>query len=241
MTRSTPIPTPVRRGRPRRRSWLAAFALVGALAAGGPTGCGYNRIQQLDEQASQAQRQIEVQLKRRADLIPNLVATVKGFAAQETAILTRVADAQRGLTGALGRPGGANPQELAQANDRLTQSLVPVFTLVTSYPQLQSNQQFLQLQDELTGTENRIAVSRTDYNNSVREYNTLIRTFPTAVTAKATGAKTREYFEITNAGDREVPTVDFGGGAAPAGGGAAGAPAATVPPSGAAAPPPARQ
>jgi len=118
---------------------------------------------------------------------------------------------------------------------------VPVFTLVTSYPQLQSNQQFLQLQDELTGTENRIAVSRTDYNNSVREYNTLIRTFPTAVTAKATGAKTREYFEITNAGDRAVPTVDFGGGAAPAGGGAAGAPAATVPPSGAAAPPPARQ
>jgi hypothetical protein len=106
MTRSTPSPTPVRPGRPRRRSWLAAFALVGALAAGGPTGCGYNRIQQLDEQASQAQRQIEVQLKRRADLIPNLVATVKGFAAQETAILTRVADAQRGLTGALGARAG---------------------------------------------------------------------------------------------------------------------------------------
>jgi len=237
MTRTHTAFTPARPRRPGR-SLFAALLLAGALAAGGPTGCGYNRIQQLDEQASQAQRQIEVQLKRRADLIPNLVATVKGFAGQETAILTRVADAQRGLTGALGRPGGANPQELAQANDNLSRALVPVFTLVTSYPQLQSNQQFLQLQDELTGTENRIAVSRTDYNSAVREYNTLIRTFPTAVTARATGAKPREYFEITNAGDREVPRVDFGGGAA-------GAPAGAAPaaPAGAAtpAPPPARQ
>ncbi len=234
MTRTHTAPAPVRLGR-ARRTLLSALLLAGALAAGGPTGCGYNRIQQLDEQASQSQRQIEVQLKRRADLIPNLVATVKGFAAQETAVLTRVADAQRGLTGALGRPGGASPQELAQANDNLSRALVPVFTLVTSYPQLQSNQQFLQLQDELTGTENRIAVARTDYNNAVREYNTLIRTFPSAVTAKATGAKPRDYFEITNAGDREAPKVDFGGGAA--------APAAPAAPaaSGAAAPPPARQ
>ena len=218
MIRTHTVPVPARPRRPGR-SLFAAFLLAGALAAGGPTGCGYNRIQQLDEQASQAQRQIEVQLKRRADLIPNLVATVQGFAQQEQAILTRVAEAQRGLTGALGRPGGANPQELAQANDNLSRALVPVFTLVTSYPQLQSNQQFLQLQDELTGTENRIAVSRTDYNNSVREYNTLIRTFPTAVTARVTGAKPREYFEITNAGDREVPRVSFpaaGGAPAPA-------------------------
>jgi LemA protein len=236
MTATRPASAPARPARLRRR-FAAALLLVGALAAGGPAGCGYNRIQQLDEQASQAQRQIEVQLKRRADLIPNLVATVKGFAAQETAILTRVADAQRGLTGALGRPGGANPQELAQANDNLSRSLVPVFTLVQSYPQLQSNQQFLQLQDELTGTENRIAVSRTDYNSAVREYNTVIRTFPSAVTAKATGAKPREYFEITNAGDREAPKVDFGG-TAPAAPSAAPAPAAAP---GAAAPPPARQ
>jgi LemA protein len=209
-----------------------ALALGLVLAAGGPTGCGYNKIQQLDEQASQSQRQIEVQLQRRADLIPNLVATVKGFAAQEQAILTRVADAQRGLTGALGRPGGANPQELAQANENLTRSLVPVFTLVQSYPQLQSNQQFLQLQDELTGTENRIAVARTDYNNAVREYNTLIRTFPTAVTAKASGAKTREYFEVSNPAAREVPRVDFGGapGAAPSAAAPAGAAAPTTGP-----------
>jgi LemA protein len=192
----------------RRTLRLRWLPVVAALAMGA-TGCGYNRIQQLDEQAAQAKQQIEVQLQRRADLIPNLVATVKGYAQQEEAIFTRVAEAQRGLVGALGRPGGTDAAELAQANDNLSRALVPMITLVQAYPQLQSNQQFLRLQDELTGTENRVAVSRTDYNNAVREYNTLIRTFPTAVTAKATGAKARTYFEVTNAGAREAPTVDF--------------------------------
>jgi LemA protein len=214
----------------RRRwySWLTTTVLAAGLAFG-PAGCGYNRIQTLDEQAAQAKQQIEVQLQRRADLIPNLVATVRGYAQQEERIFTRIADAQRGLTGALARPGGGDPQELANANDNLTRALVPMLTLVQAYPQLQSNQQFMRLQDELTGTENRIAVARTDYNGAVREYNTLIRTFPTTLTAKATGAQPRAYFEVTNPGAREAPRVDFstpgagGGGtaapAAPAGGG----------------------
>jgi LemA protein len=203
---------------------LTRRALIGALAAGlalGTSGCGYNRIQTLDEQAAQAKQQIEVQLQRRADLIPNLVSTVRGYAQQEETIFTRVAEAQRGLTGALARPGGGDPQELAAANENLSRALVPMLTLVTSYPQLQSNQQFIRLQDELTGTENRIATSRTDYNTAVREYNTLIRTFPTALTARVTGAQQRQYFEVTNAANREAPTVDFsrpgaGGAAAPA-------------------------
>jgi LemA protein len=201
-----------------RRRWttIAATALLAAAVSAG-TGCGYNRIQTLDEQAATAKQQIEVQLQRRADLIPNLVATVKGFAAQEETIFTRVADAQRGLVGALGRPGGADPQELANSNDALTRALVPMLTLVQAYPQLQSNQQFMRLQDELTGTENRVAVARTDYNNAVREYNTLIRTFPSAVTAKVTGAKPRAYFEVTTPGAREAPTVDFSKPGAPAG------------------------
>jgi LemA protein len=211
------------RDRMTRRS-LIRRALTGVLAATlalSTSGCGYNRIQTLDEQAATAKQQIEVQLQRRADLIPNLVATVKGYAQQEETIFTRVAEAQRGLTGALARPGGGDPQELANANDNLSRAITPMLTLVTSYPQLQSNQQFLRLQDELTGTENRIATSRTDYNGAVREYNTLIRTFPTALTAKATGAKQRTYFEVTNAGAREAPAVDFSrpgaaGGAAPA-------------------------
>ncbi len=201
-----------------RRRWTTIAAA--ALLTWGTAGCGYNRIQTLDEQAAQAKQQIDVQLQRRADLIPNLVATVKGYATQEEVIFTRVAEAQRGLTGALARPGGGDPQELANANDNLSRALMPMLALVTSYPQLQSNQQFLRLQDELTGTENRIAVSRTDYNNAVREYNTLIRTFPTAVTAKATGAKPRVYFEVTNPGAREAPTVDFSRPATPPAGGA---------------------
>lgn len=191
---------------------LAVYAgLAGGLALGGPTGCGYNAIQSEDEQAAQAKRQIEVQLQRRADLIPNLVSTVKGYAKQEETIFTRVAEAQRGLTGALARPGGSGAGELAQANENLTRALTPLLTLVQAYPQLQSNQQFLRLQDELTGTENRIAVARTDYNNAVQTYNTTIRTFPTAITARVTGAKPREYFQVANPADLAVPKVDFSG------------------------------
>jgi LemA protein len=157
-----------------------------------------------------------VQLQRRADLIPNLVNTVKGYAQQEQTIFTRVADATRGLTGSI---AGHDPQQMANANDNLTRALVPMLTLVQAYPQLQSNQEFMRLQDELTGTENRIAVARTDYNTAVREYNTLIRTFPTALTAKATGAKPRQYFEVTNPAAREAPKVDFStpGAASPSG------------------------
>ncbi|GJG88134.1 LemA family protein [Gemmatimonadetes bacterium T265] len=201
--------------------------LVGVLAAGGPTGCGYNSIQSQDEQAAQAKRQIEVQLQRRADLIPNLVATVKGYAKQEETIFTRVADAQRGLTGALARPGGSSAGELAQANDNLSRALVPMLTLVQAYPDLKSNQQFLRLQDELTGTENRIAVARTDYNGAVQTYNTTIRTFPTAITAKVTGAKPREYFQVTDPAALSAPKVDFGAGAP---GAAPSAPAAAATP-----------
>jgi len=198
---------------------------VAALLLGG-TGCGYNRIQQLDEQINTAKGNIEAQLQRRADLIPNLVSTVKGYAQQEQIIFTRVADAQRGLTGAIGTH---DPAQMAQANDNLTRALVPMLTLVQAYPKLQSDQLFLKLQDELT--ENRIAVSRTDYNGAVKEYNTLIRTFPTAMTAKVTGAKPRTYFEATNPAAREAPTVDFSQPAAPAANAApAPAPAPAPPP-----------
>lgn len=220
----SPIRKPRFRAQPR--SVAQAVVLVGLLTAGGPTGCGYNSIQSEDEQAAQAKRQIEVQLQRRADLIPNLVATVKGYAKQEETIFTRVADAQRGLTGALARPGGSAPGELAQANDNLSRALVPMLTLVQAYPQLQSNQQFLRLQDELTGTENRIAVARTDYNGAVQTYNTTIRTFPTAITAKVTGAKPRDYFQVTDPAALSAPKVDFGG-ATPSGPSGGAAPAGT--------------
>ena len=174
-------------------------------------GCGYNTIQSYDERAAQAQQNIEVQLQRRADLIPNLVETVKGFAAQESEVLTQVTQARAGLVGALQRPGGANMEELANANQQLTSALGRINVVVEAYPELRSNENFLRLQDELTGTENRIAVSRTDYNEAVRQYNEYIRKFPQVMTAKVTGAKAREYFQVTDPAAREVPKVDFGG------------------------------
>ncbi|MGH7665213.1 MAG: LemA family protein [Gemmatimonadaceae bacterium] len=179
--------------------WLAV--LVPFIAAG----CGYNTIQTLDEQAQAAKQNIEVQLQRRADLVPNLVATVKGYAAQEEEIFTRVAEARAGLIGAV--RGGA-PAEMAAANDQLTGALGRLLAISESYPQLKSDQNFLRLQDELTGTENRIAVSRSDYNQAVRQYNTYIRKFPAVLTAKVVGADEREYFEVDPA-SREVPEVDF--------------------------------
>jgi LemA protein len=193
-----------RRPRARRLSRVAVLlALPFALGA-----CGYNQIQTYDEQAASAQRNIEVQLQRRADLIPNLVETVKGFAAQESAVLTQVTEARAGLSGALARTGGADMGELAAANAGLTSALGRLNVVVEAYPDLKSNENFLRLQDELTGTENRVAVSRTDYNAAVERYNAYIRRFPAAMTAKVTGAKPREYFEA-DAGAREVPRVDF--------------------------------
>jgi LemA protein len=185
---------------------LSSLVLLPALLAG----CGYNTIQSYDEKAESAKQNIEVQLQRRADLIPNLVETVKGFAKQESEVLTQVTQARAGLVGALQKPGGADMTELANANQQLTNAMSRMSLVVEAYPELKSNENFLRLQDELTGTENRIAVSRTDYNDAVRTYNEYIRKFPAVMTAKATGAKPRTYFEVTDAASREAPKVDFG-------------------------------
>ncbi|MEO6210218.1 MAG: LemA family protein [Gemmatimonadaceae bacterium] len=184
----------------RSRKWLV-LALPLALA-----GCGYNRIQSLDETANAARSQIEVQLQRRADLIPNLVATVKGYAAHEEQVFSEVAQARAGLLGAV---QSHDPQQMADANAAATGALGRLLAISEAYPQLKADQGFLRLQDELTGTENRVAVARGDYNQAAKDYNTLIRTFPTALTAKVTGAKAKSYFEVTNGANREVPTVDF--------------------------------
>ncbi|MGV3709605.1 MAG: LemA family protein [Gemmatimonas sp.] len=173
------------------------------------TGCGYNTIQSYDETAAKAKQDIEVQLQRRADLIGNLVETVKGVAQQESSVLVAVTQARAGLTGALQKPGGADAAELANANEALTQATRGINVVVEAYPQLRSNESFLRLQDELTGTENRVAVARTDYNAAVKQYNEYIRKFPQTLTAKVTGAKARQYFEVTNAAAREAPKVDF--------------------------------
>ncbi len=168
--------------------------------------CGYNTIQTMDEAAAASKQQIEVQLQRRADLVPNLVETVKGYAKQEETIFTEVAKARAGLAGAV---QGGNIGQMANANEQMTGALGRLLAISEAYPQLKSDQNFLRLQDELVGTENRIGVSRTDYNNAVRDYNAYIRKFPQVLTAKVTGAKAREYFEVTNAANRDVPAVKF--------------------------------
>jgi len=206
-----------------RRTWLAVPLLLAT------AGCGYNRIQQLDEQANGAQGQIEVQLQRRADLIPNLVNTVKGYAQHESDVFIQVAQARAGVLGAVQTH---DPAQMADANAQMTTALGRLIAVAENYPQLKADQQFTKLMDELSGTENRIAVARGDYNAAAQEYNAYIRQFPQALTAKVTGAKARNYFNVTNPGAREAPTVDFskpGAGATPATKG--GTPGATPAPS----------
>jgi LemA protein len=200
-----------------KRLWLAVPLFLAS------TGCGYNRIQQLDEQANGAQGQIEVQLQRRADLIPNLVNTVKGYAQHESDVFTQVAQARAGVLGAV---QSHDPEQMANANAQMTTALGRLIAVAEAYPQLKADQQFTRLMDELSGTENRIAVARGDYNAAAQEYNTYIRQFPQALTAKVTGAKPRNYFTVTNPGAREAPTVDFSkpsASASPSAGSSAGA------------------
>jgi LemA protein len=185
----------------KRRLVLALAPLLVAVS-----GCGYNTIQQMDENAAQAKQQISVQLQRRADLVPNLVNTVKGYAQHEEAVFTQVAQARAGLAGAIQT---GDPSQMATANNQLTGALGRLLAISEAYPQLKADQGFLRLQDELTGTENRIATARNDYNQAVQSYNAYIRTFPQALTAKVTGAKPRTYFEAA-AGTETPPVVDFG-------------------------------
>lgn len=185
------------------RSRLLTVPLLAAVML--TSGCGYNRIQTMDEQINAARGQIETQLQRRADLIPNLVETVRGVAAQESTVFTNVANARSRLAGAV---QSGDIGEMAAANAALSQGLGRLLAIVENYPELRSSESFLRLQDQLEGTENRIAVARQDYNSAVGEYNTLVRRFPTVVTAKIFGYGPREYFEAEE-GAAEVPRVEF--------------------------------
>jgi len=183
---------------PRLGRTLAAVLLL-------TTGCGYNTIQSLDERVNQAKGQIETQLQRRADLVPNLVETVKGVAKQETTVFTSLAEARAKLSGAV-KSGDVG--QMAQANQELTQGLGRLLAIVENYPELRSSESFRALQDQLEGTENRIAVARQDYNTAVGEYNAYIRRLPYNLTAKIFGQGSREYFEAAP-GAEKAPEVKF--------------------------------
>jgi LemA protein len=185
----------------RQRKYFA-WVLPAALLL---SGCGYNQIQRLDEQAQQAKQQIQVQLQRRADLIPNLVNTVKGVTKQEDTVYIGIANARARLAGAV---QSGDPAQMAAADQAVTGAIGRLLAIAENYPQLKSNENFMALQDEITGTENRVAVARGDYNSAVQGYNTYIRTFPQAITAKVTGAKERTYYEAPGA-SQTAPTVKF--------------------------------
>ena len=194
-------------------NWFRRFGLLAPLAALSLAGCGLNSVPTAEEQVNAAWGNLQADYQRRADLIPNLVATVKGYAQQEKTVLTQVTEARAKATsvqlnaGDLSDP--AKVQEFQNAQNQLSGSLGRLLVSVEAYPDLKSNQNFLALQDQLEGTENRINASRRDYNTAVQAYNTRIRTFPDAIGAKIFyGAKPKVPFEAAAAA-QTTPTVNF--------------------------------
>ena len=175
-------------------------------------GCGYNQIQQKDESVKAAWSQVLNVYKRRADLVPNLVATVKGYASHEERVFTEVTNA-RAKVGSI-NINADDPASLAQfqqAQGELQSAIGRLLVVSENYPQLKADQNFLQLQAQLEGTENRITVARNRYVQSVQQYNSMIRTFPNNLTAKMFGYQVKPNFTVENEkAISTAPTVDFG-------------------------------
>jgi LemA protein len=180
-----------------------AVILLAAMAAGSKFVTVRNDLVTQREAVNAQWAQVDVALQRRADLIPNLVETVKGFAKHETEVFKNIADARSALM------GGRTPQEKIAANDQLTGALSRLLVISENYPQLRSNENFLRLQDEIAGTENRIAVERRKYNETLEHYNAQIQRFPDNVVASMSGFERNDAYFKTEAGAREVPKVQF--------------------------------
>jgi LemA protein len=165
----------------------------------------YNGLIKLKNRVDEAASDIDVQLKRRHDLIPNLVETVKGYAAHEQATFEKVIQARNAAMQAMS--GGAKAK--AEAEETLSGTLKSIFALAENYPELKANQNFLELQRELTDTEDKIQASRRFYNGNVRDFNTKLQVFPTNLIANMLGFKAREFFEIADAAERENVQVKF--------------------------------
>ena len=166
----------------------------------------YNRLVTLRQRVKEAWADIDVQLKRRWDLIPNLVATVKGYATHERETFERVTQA-RAAAQAAAQTG--SPEQRAQAENALGAALINLRAVAEAYPQLQAIQEFKDLSENLTATEDKIAFARRFYNGNVRDYNTSLQTFPTNIFAGMFGFKAEQYFELTDATERAVPQVKF--------------------------------
>jgi LemA protein len=187
------------------------LALAAVLLA---SGCGYNRIQQQDEAVKAAWSEVVNQYQRRADLVPNLVNTVKGFATQEQKVLIGVTEARAKVGSIQATPELVNDpqafQKFEAAQGQLTSALKSLIAVSESYPQLKSDQNFRDLQSQLEGTENRITVARNRYIQAVQDYNTNIRSFPTNLTAMMFKYQLKQNFTVQNEGEiSKAPTVDF--------------------------------
>jgi LemA protein len=182
---------------------LVGLIVVLALFGFGSYATAKNQMVQKDQHVQASFSDIDVDLQRRADLIPNLVATVKGYANVETTILTNIANARAGLMSA------QTPNEKLAANDRLNVALLPLLRMQENYPDLKSNQQFQRLEDELAGTENRIAVARRRYNAAIEDYNVYIQQFPNSIWANMAGYKPKDKYYAADASSHEAPKVDF--------------------------------
>jgi LemA protein len=182
---------------------VVVVVLIAALAFGSTYFGRRNEMVRMNEGIQGAWSQVDVALQRRADLIPNLVETVKGFAAHEKQAIEAVANARAALVGA------KNPQERIAANERLDSALSRLLVVVEAYPNLKANENFLRLQDELAGTENRIAVERRRYNEAVQRYNTYIQLFPNNIVASIAGFQRNDAYFKAEAGARTPPQVRF--------------------------------
>jgi LemA protein len=199
------------------RAWALALLLVVTTSL---SGCGYNKVQQLDEGVKASWSEVVNQYQRRADLIPNLVATVKGFAIQEQQVLIGVTEARAKVGSIQLTPELINdPAAFAkfqQAQGELTQALKSLFAVTEAYPNIKSDQNFRDLQAQIEGTENRITVARNRYISSVQDYNTTIRQFPVNLTAKMFNFEVKPNFTVANEAEiSTAPKVDFGNGVAP--------------------------
>lgn len=180
---------------------LGVIALVVIILVSSISGT-YNSLVTLETNLESKQAAISTQLQRRSDLIPNLVSTVKGYAAHEEEVYTAIADARSKLAGA------DTVEEMSEADASLSGALSRLLVVVENYPELKANENFIALQDQLEGTENRIAVARNDYNNAANEYNAKIRRFPTNIFAGMFGFEKADYFEAEE-GAEKVPEVSF--------------------------------
>lgn len=182
------------------KKWLIPLGIVVVLVV--MLMSGYNGLVQINEDVNGKWSQVENQLQRRADLIPNLVETVKAYAAHETEVFTALADARAALAGA------GTVSETEEANQAMNAGLGRLIAIAEAYPELKSNVNFMALQDELAGTENRIATARMDYNTVVQTYNTKVKSLPTALYARILGFDEKEYFEAEDGAENGVD-VDF--------------------------------